>query len=598
MNTFWNKKVPLNYIYFFIYLSVLVVLKAHHVSLLNSKSIFPKLYFFTYALGESMIEVAILVLLSLMCKRYLPKWCYFIFIAASFLLLLTHLIDYYLVRMMDISIWQSLGITADESLENFIEMLRLTGIDMRILMLSVVVILITPFLGVLLYQVTHQHIQPYKVSKLTVLALISMLASCLLFLEIIPQTYLKADNIDDFYMTLPWKRTLIERKHPKVKLASPISRPATQDEQLQRLQAIAQPQVSKPNVFIFVSESLRADCMTEDTAPNLQRFQRDNYINHHAYSNANATQISWYAIFHANFPFHWAAVKQSGWSMGSLPLYIFKQLGYQVHVYSGAQLKYYNMDQLLFGKNHHLLTSYHTFDHHLSHAAWKSDNAATDKLLEDLERPDMLSGHVFIIFYDSTHFNYSWDDSLTTKYLPISRAQNQILIGHSDHELEMLKNRYKNAISYVDYQFHRVEKKLRAQGMYEQALIVFTGDHGEEFYEAGQLFHATHLSQMQIKVPIYYKLGSKPFTSTHKTTSHIDIFPTLLHVIVGDNRYGVLFDGDSLVGPKKYPYEVVARYNASRSPREIAIHDGEEKFIVRFNNKNIYNANALEVMNV
>ena len=84
--------------------------------------------------------------------------------------------------------------------------------------------------------------------------------------------------------------------------------------------------------------------------------------------------------------------------------------------------------------------------------------------------------------------------------------------------------------------------------MYDEAVIVFTGDHGEEFREEGKLFHASNLNLYQTSVPIYYKLGSKEAPKSQiRLSSHVDIFPTILHHVDGSDRLAQYFDGQSLL---------------------------------------------------
>ncbi len=43
------------------------------------------------------------------------------------------------------------------------------------------------------------------------------------------------------------------------------------------------------------------------------------------------------------------------WKHGSVPLQILKDLGYKIRIYSSADLRYFNMDELLFGQDRQLI---------------------------------------------------------------------------------------------------------------------------------------------------------------------------------------------------------------------------------------------------
>ena len=84
--------------------------------------------------------------------------------------------------------------------------------------------------------------------------------------------------------------------------------------------------------------------------------------------------------------------------------------------------------------------------------------------------------------------------------------------------------------------------KLKQKGLYKDSLIIFTSDHGQEFFEFGNFGHNTNFSSAQTQVPMFIKLPDylkekinlpKALTnnSLKNLSSHIDIIPTLLTLI-------------------------------------------------------------------
>ena len=73
---------------------------------------------------------------------------------------------------------------------------------------------------------------------------------------------------------------------------------------------------------------------------------------------------------------------------------------------------------------------------------------------------------------------------------------------------------------------------LKLKGRYDNALIVLTGDHGEEFQEDGSWFHCSSLNRFQTEVPIMIKwpqwAGQMP---AHNNVSHYDVMPSILELI-------------------------------------------------------------------
>lgn len=271
--------------------------------------------------------------------------------------------------------------------------------------------------------------------------------------------------------------------------------------------------------------------------------------------------------------------------MGSPPLHLLKKWGYQIRVYSSAQLNYYGMEKLLLGKGAHLADSYQKFPHIPPEEAADSDRKALQKLQKDMAaNPSLQEGQVFIIFWDSTHFNYSWPKNWSPKFLPIAKELAYFKAFFSSEPVDLIKNRYKNAVHYIDSLFGKFIAKLPRP---EEAIVIVTGDHGEEFFERGHLFHNSHLSREQTHIPLFMKFGSKKIQQQTRVVSQMDIFPSILEAIGGEVPSFIL--GQSVLQPQTWPFAIISRFNAGRSPYEFCIHNGKYKLIVHFpSHRNIF----------
>lgn len=99
----------------------------------------------------------------------------------------------------------------------------------------------------------------------------------------------------------------------------------------------------------------------------------------------------------------------------------------------------------------------------------------------------------------------------------------------TDRELAHLIALYDGEITYWDSQFGKFLKFLEEEGMYEDALIVITSDHGEEFYEHGGFEHGHSLYDEVLHVPLIIRgPGIQPGVQDERLTSTMDIFPTIL----------------------------------------------------------------------
>ncbi len=97
-------------------------------------------------------------------------------------------------------------------------------------------------------------------------------------------------------------------------------------------------------------------------------------------------------------------------------------------------------------------------------------------------------------------------------------------------DLEHIIALYDGEIAYTDYQLKQVFDTLETLGLKEKTLIVFTSDHGEEFFEHGEKGHRWNLYDTTLKIPlIFYFPGVIPSGKTVQSQVRIiDIFPTIL----------------------------------------------------------------------
>jgi hypothetical protein len=106
-------------------------------------------------------------------------------------------------------------------------------------------------------------------------------------------------------------------------------------------------------------------------------------------------------------------------------------------------------------------------------------------------------------------------------------------------------------VGYVDRLLGRVIRRLRAEGLYDKALIVLTADHGISFRpEASRRTAAGPGAADVLGVPLFVKRPgqvSGPVDDRHATTA--DVLPTVADVLGADLRWRT--DGQSLLAPER-----------------------------------------------
>ena len=283
------------------------------------------------------------------------------------------------------------------------------------------------------------------------------------------------------------------------------------------------------------------------------------------------------------------------WQEGSVPLRILKESGYKINVYSSSDLTYFNMDQLLFGKNRVLIDQMEDFSQIRFIEPYERDFRVVETLLKDLESPARRTGHVFIVFFDATHSEYSVPPNDPPIFQPALKEIDYLTLTPTN--IEPLKNRYRNAIFYIDSLMGKFFRALNERKLYADSIIAITGDHGEEFFEDGALFHGTHLNHYQTSVPIFCKFQKNPWVLQSQSATHIDLFPTIIHHLTGRLDFEHLFDGQSLFAPNRWPYRLAVLQNGPKTPAEFSIAKEGEFFQFRFPDiRHIYQTKELEIL--
>jgi len=122
------------------------------------------------------------------------------------------------------------------------------------------------------------------------------------------------------------------------------------------------------------------------------------------------------------------------------------------------------------------------------------------------------------------------------------------MVSWGPADVQHVINAYDAEIRSVDDAFGRLVDQLKERGLYDQTLIVFTSDHGEEFGEHGAVgLHPQSLHDEVIRVPLIFKLPRSAYASTvvDDLARSIDILPTVLDVMDRPSPGG--FQGTSLM---------------------------------------------------
>ena len=100
----------------------------------------------------------------------------------------------------------------------------------------------------------------------------------------------------------------------------------------------------------------------------------------------------------------------------------------------------------------------------------------------------------------------------------------------SEEENRVLRELYRGEIAFNDESFGRLLDHLRVRGLYDETVIVFTSDHGEEFGEHGDKGHGKTLFEEQVHIPLIVRRPDEPAAGARSSVpvQLVDVAPTLL----------------------------------------------------------------------
>ena len=122
------------------------------------------------------------------------------------------------------------------------------------------------------------------------------------------------------------------------------------------------------------------------------------------------------------------------------------------------------------------------------------------------------------------------DDPLLRVFGMPTRAELEKAGFDADSYVEYDRGWYDGSILAMDAEMGRLLERLRTLGLDRDTLVVFVGDHGEEFLEHGRTFHGQSAYGELANVPLMarWPAGLEAGKVVEQTVSIIDLMPTLL----------------------------------------------------------------------
>jgi arylsulfatase A-like enzyme/Flp pilus assembly protein TadD len=279
---------------------------------------------------------------------------------------------------------------------------------------------------------------------------------------------------------------------------------------------------SAANVIVITIDTLRADHLgcygyKQIKTPNIDALAADGARFEHAYTPVPVTLPAHTVIFTGTYPIrsgmHDFSANQLNPQQPTLAS-VLKEHGYITGAVIGSAV----LDRR-FGLNR-------GFDFYYDHFDF---NRLQESNLEEMERPGNIVADQALEWlsqnYQKKFFLWMHLYDPHFPYRPPSPYSEQ----YASHP-------YDGEIAFADAQVGRLLRFLKEKGLYQNAVIVLAGDHGESLGEHGEKTHGFYIYNATLHVPLMVHLPG-PHISTKipgpilASVSLADILPTVLHIL-------------------------------------------------------------------
>ncbi len=332
----------------------------------------------------------------------------------------------------------------------------------------------------------------------------------------------------------------------------------------------SRPEARGPNVLFILVDTLRADALgaygyQRPTSPHIDALAERGFLFREAIAESSWTIPTVASIFTGTYPdVHRVTNYEAVLSGDFLTLAeAFHAAGYRTgarisnifvngeHGYlQGFDDGYIVMDlyRLLFLEK--LLAQARITRHY----DFSTGDEITDAGIQWLDRNGGKPFYLYLHYYDP-HFPYYPPPDYAMRYVEPEMARrypyhsfagdalwnivSEYKIGTARSPEAIAYNRavYDAEINFVDDQIGRLLAHLKDAGLADNTIVVFTADHGEQFYEHGQRLHSKTLYNEEVGVPLIVSAPGVAAGESGRRVRALDIYSTLMELADVPGRF-------------------------------------------------------------
>jgi arylsulfatase A-like enzyme len=303
----------------------------------------------------------------------------------------------------------------------------------------------------------------------------------------------------------------------------------------------AAPRPTRPNVLLYVADTLRADRLgcygrEADVSPRLDALAAEGIVFTNAVAQSSWTRPATASILTGQYPAdHGAVSLRDRLSLAVETIAdLFGHHGYA----TGGFVTNVNVGEAFgFGRG------FGTYRYLPEDPESESVYVPAGELhAEALRWLDARSGP-FLLYVHATdpHAPYRPSAEMASRFVPAAlrssldgRAPLHRLLRHPESlgadDVQYLRALYEAEVAQLDAEIGRLLDALRARGHGDDTVVVFVADHGEEFREHGGFEHGSTLYQEVLHVPLIVRVpwSADAGRRSDVLARQVDVLPTLL----------------------------------------------------------------------
>jgi uncharacterized protein len=326
---------------------------------------------------------------------------------------------------------------------------------------------------------------------------------------------------------------------------------------------------AKPmNVIWLVSESLRADMLNPEVMPATWDYAKKGKRFTRNFSGGNGTRMGVFSMFSGLSGNYWFSFIYE--ERGAAVMDVLIQEGYDLHLSTAQSFTYPEFERTIFSRVPRDRMHVEGGDN-----GYERDERNVARIIKTLEQRDTNKPVFIFNFFESPHARYNFSPAavIRTNYL---KEFNYVRMDVAAFKRDIvgIQNRYINAVHALDMNLAPLWQYLETNHLRDNTIVIFSGDHGEEFMEKGHWGHNSEFVNEQVETPMVIWVPGQTPSVDNRLSSHMDVTATLMPLLGVQNPAADYSLGFNLLEKPARNYTLISDWD------RVAYVDDEIKFTV------------------